>query len=63
MSKENTIEFYTGKLAIKERRIQEYIEEKNSDDGFRSFVREKDYYVLKAEIELIQRFLDDLHNL
>lgn len=57
---EDKLKFYRGKLQLNERRIAEYIEEKNSDEGFRSSIRETKYYVLKAEIELLTRFVDDL---
>ncbi|MBE1304089.1 PhnB protein [Clostridium botulinum] len=57
---EEILKFYKGKLELKERRIIEYIEEKNSDEGFKSSKREIEYYVLKAEIELSKRFVDDL---
>ena len=60
---EEILEFYKGKLQLKERRIAEYIEEKNSDEGFRSSKRETEYYVLKAEVELLKRFVNDLEDI
>ncbi len=60
---EELLKFYKGKLELKERRITDYIEEKNSIDGFKSSKRETEYYVLKAEIELLIRFIDDLKNI
>ncbi|APQ78579.1 MULTISPECIES: hypothetical protein [Clostridium] len=57
---EETLKFYKSKLELKERRIIEYVKEKNSDEGFKSSKREIEYYVLKAEIELLKRFVDDL---
>lgn len=58
------LEFYKGKLELKERRMEaeKYVEEKNNE-GFTSFKRETEYYVLKAEIELLRRFVDDLKDL
>lgn len=60
---EELLIFYTGKLELKERRIIEYIEEKNSIYGFKSSKRETEYYVLKAEIELLKRIVNDLKNM
>ncbi|WP_017826188.1 MULTISPECIES: hypothetical protein [Clostridium] len=57
---EELLKFYKGKLELKERRIVEYVEEKNSIEGFKSSKRETEYYVLKAEVELLARFLNDL---
>lgn len=57
---EELLKFYKNKLELKERRISEYTEEKNSIEGFKSSKREIEYYVLKAEIELLLRFVDDL---
>lgn len=60
---EELLKFYKGKLELKKRRIAEYVEEKNSIDGFKSSKRETEYYVLKAEIELLTRFIDDLNDI
>ncbi|WP_252251178.1 PhnB protein [Clostridium sp. VAP52] len=57
---EELLKFYKGKLELKERRIVEYVEEKNSIEGFKSSKRETEYCVLKAEVELLARFLNDL---
>ncbi len=57
---EELLKFYKGKLELKERRIVEYVEEKNGIEGFKSSKRETEYYVLKAEVELLARFLNDL---
>ncbi|WMJ81948.1 PhnB protein [Clostridium sp. MB40-C1] len=59
---EKLLKFYKGKLELKERRIIEYIEEKNGEDGFESSKRETEYYVLKAEIELLKRIVNDLED-
>lgn len=60
---EELLSFYKGKLQLKERRIVEYIDEKNSDEGFKSSKRETAYYVLKAETELLKRFISDLEDI
>ncbi|ACA47031.1 PhnB protein [Clostridium botulinum] len=57
------LKFYKGKLELKERRIVEYVEEKNSCEGFKSSKREIEYSVLKAEIEMLKRFIDDLEDI
>jgi hypothetical protein len=57
---EEVLNFYEGKLKLKKRRIVEYIDEKNSVDGFKSSKREMEYYVLKAEVELLTHFVADL---
>lgn len=60
---EELLVFYKGKLQLKERRIVEYLEEKNSDEGFKSSKRETEYYVLKAETELLKRFVENLEDI
>ena len=60
---EEVLKFYDGKLKLKKRRIIEYIDEKNSIDGFKSSKREMEYYVLKAEVELLTHFVADLKGL
>lgn len=60
---EKLLKFYKGKLELKNRRIAEYIQENNSIDGFKSTKRKTEYYVLKAELELIKRFVGDLENI
>lgn len=60
---EELLKFYEGKLKLKKRRIVEYVDEKNSDEGFRSSKREIEYYVLKAEVELLTHFVADLKGL
>jgi len=60
---EEILKFYEGKLKLKKRRIIEYIDEKNSIDGFKSSKREMEYYVLKAEVELLTHFVADLKGL
>lgn len=57
------LEKYRTMLERKNRLIQEYIEEKNSMDGFKSFKRELEYYVLHAEITRIKGFVEDLEDL
>jgi len=57
------IEIYTNKLQRKERLILDYIEEKNSIDGFKSSKREIEYNVLKSEIEMLKRFIEDLEDI
>lgn len=54
---------YQNKLDRKERLIQEYIEEKNSIDGFISSKHEIEYNILYAEIELLRKFIEDLKEL
>lgn len=56
------IEFYTNKLQRKERLISDYMEEKNSIDGFKSSKREIEYNVLKSEIDLLKKFIEDLED-
>lgn len=60
---EELLKFYKGKFELKNRRIVEYIEEKNSDEAFKSSKRETEYYVLKAQIELLKRFISDLEDI
>ncbi len=56
------IEFYTNKLQRKERLISDYMEEKNSIDGFKSSKREIEYNVLKSQIDLLKKFIEDLED-
>ncbi|MGL6184857.1 MAG: PhnB protein [Clostridium chrysemydis] len=51
---------YRSKLKRKERIIKEYIEEKNSIDGFTSVKREIEYNVLYTEINMLKAFIEDL---
>lgn len=60
---EELLKTYNDKLELKKRRIKEYIEEKDSLDGFKSSKREKEHAVLKVEIELLTRFINDLKNI
>lgn len=53
------IQDYEGKLRLKESRIKEYIEEKNSLDGLNQ-KRELEYTRLYHEIISIKMFIDDL---
>lgn len=54
-------DFYTKKLLRKENLIKEYIEEKNSIDGFMTSKREIAYNVLYAEIQLIRGMLENIN--
>jgi tRNA isopentenyl-2-thiomethyl-A-37 hydroxylase MiaE len=58
---EELIKFYNEKLERKQRLIQEYIKEKNTIEGFQNLKREIEYNILKAEIELIEKFIDNLN--
>lgn len=60
---ENLLAFYKGKLELKQRKIIEYVEEKNSETGFKSSKRMSEHDVLKAEITLLLRFVDDLEDI
>ncbi|MBN3398137.1 PhnB protein [Clostridium botulinum] len=60
---EELFKFYERKLQLKKRRITEYNEEKNSVGGFKSNKREIEYSALKAELDLLERFVDDLKHI
>ncbi|MBD5589111.1 hypothetical protein [Clostridium botulinum] len=52
---------YNSSLKLKERRIEEYIDIKNSDDGFKSHLKaELEYTRLYNEIGLLKKIIEDL---
>ncbi len=51
---------YRHKLERKERAIKDYIEEKNSIEGFTSHKREIEYNVLYVEINMLKAFIEDM---
>lgn len=51
---------YKHRLERKERAIKDYIEEKNSIEGFTSNKREIEYNVLYTEINMLKAFIEDM---
>ena len=60
---EELLNRYNQKLERKKRIIVDYIGEKNSIHGFETSKREIEYNVLKAEIDLLEKIIEDLNYL